>query len=64
VAGQAGAFSQLGLETRPAVVNGVAGTVALRDGRPFSVSAVTVRDGRIVAMDILADPDRLDRLGL
>jgi RNA polymerase sigma-70 factor (ECF subfamily) len=64
VAGQAGAFSQLGLETRAVLVNGVAGTLALRDGRPFSVSAVTVRDGRIVAMDILADPDRLDRLGL
>jgi RNA polymerase sigma-70 factor, ECF subfamily len=45
-------------------VNGVAGIVTMRDGRPFSVGGVTVRGGRIVAIDILADPDRLGRLDL
>jgi hypothetical protein len=28
------------------------------------VGAVTVRDGRIVEIDILADPDRVGRLNL
>jgi hypothetical protein len=33
-------------------------------GRPFSVLAFTVRDGKIVAIDALADPTRLRRLDL
>jgi hypothetical protein len=41
---------------RPVIVNGGAGAVALVDGRPVSVAAFTVAEGRIVAMDILADP--------
>jgi hypothetical protein len=48
----------------PVLINGVAGMVSTRDGRPFSVGAVTVRGGRIVEMDILADPERLGRLDL
>jgi RNA polymerase sigma-70 factor (ECF subfamily) len=36
----------------------------MRDGRPFSVGAITVRDGKIVEMDFLADPQRLARLDL
>jgi RNA polymerase sigma factor (sigma-70 family) len=64
VAGQAHAFAQRGLDMRPALVNGVAGAVSIRDGEPFSVGAITVRAGRIVAMDILADPDRLRGLDL
>jgi RNA polymerase sigma-70 factor, ECF subfamily len=38
--------------------------VATRDGRPFSIGAVTVRDGKIVELDYLADPERLARLDL
>jgi RNA polymerase sigma-70 factor (ECF subfamily) len=38
--------------------------VALRDGAPFSVAAVTVRNRRIVAMDFVADPERLAGLDL
>jgi RNA polymerase sigma-70 factor (ECF subfamily) len=49
---------------RPALVNGAAGIVATRDGRPFSVLGFTVRGGRIVQIDILADPERLARLDL
>jgi RNA polymerase sigma-70 factor (ECF subfamily) len=64
VAGQAVGYAALGLVMRHALVNGAAGVVALRDGRPFSVGGVTVRDGRIVAIDILADPERLARLDL
>jgi RNA polymerase sigma factor (sigma-70 family) len=64
VAGRARAFSQLGLVVRPARVNGAEGWVSTEDGRPFSVSAITVRDGRIAEIDILSDPVRLARLDL
>jgi RNA polymerase sigma factor (sigma-70 family) len=62
VARQALMWSRVDLTFQRALVNGAAGIVALRDGRPFSVAAITVRDGRIVEMDILADPERLGRL--
>ena len=64
VARQAAGYSQIGLVMHPVLINGVAGMVSTRDGRPFSVGAVTVRGGRIVEMDILADPERLSRLDL
>jgi RNA polymerase sigma-70 factor (ECF subfamily) len=64
VASRAMAGARLDLEVRPALVNGVAGLVATRDGEPFSVAAITVRNRRIVAMDILADRDRLRELDL
>lgn len=64
VARQALGYSQLGLVMQPALVNGVVGAVALLDGKPFSVGGFTVRGGKIVAMDLLADPDRLRRLDL
>jgi RNA polymerase sigma-70 factor, ECF subfamily len=64
VAGQALAYAQLGLDIRPALINGVAGMVGFRGGQPFSIGAVTVRNGRIVALDFLADPERLRLLDL
>jgi RNA polymerase sigma factor (sigma-70 family) len=64
VAGQALFYSRLGLVMRPALVNGAPGAVGMRDGEPFSVGAMTVRGGKIVAIDILADPERLSRLDL
>jgi RNA polymerase sigma factor (sigma-70 family) len=64
VARQALMWSQVDLTIRRALINGAAGVVSLRDGQPFSVAAVTVRDGRIVEMDILADPERLAGLDL
>ena len=64
VAGQAQMYSRLGLAVHHALVNGAVGLVATRDGRPFSVGAITVRDGKIVEMDWLADPERLARLDL
>jgi ketosteroid isomerase-like protein len=57
-------FSQLGLLVQPALVNGAVGAVSTRDGEPFSVGGFTVRDRKIVAMDILADPARLRQLDL
>jgi RNA polymerase sigma factor (sigma-70 family) len=64
VARRAQGFARLGLDMRHALVNGVAGMVSLRDGEPFSLGAVVIRNRRIVAMDILADPERLRRLDL
>jgi RNA polymerase sigma factor (sigma-70 family) len=64
VARRAMVFAQLGVLTHPAMVNGVAGAVTTRDGVAFSVGAFTVRGGKIVALDILADPERLRDLDL
>jgi RNA polymerase sigma factor (sigma-70 family) len=64
VAGQALLWSRVDLTLRRALVNGAAGMVAFLHGRPFSICAVTVRNGTIVEMDFLADPERLRRLDL
>ena len=64
VARSAMAAAQQGLVARPALVNGAAGWVSLQNGAIFAVAALTLRDGRIVAMDVLLDPARLARLDL
>jgi RNA polymerase sigma factor (sigma-70 family) len=64
VAGQALAYSRFGALMRPALVNGALGAVAVLDGEPFAVGAFTVRGGKIVEIDILADPERLAQLEL
>jgi RNA polymerase sigma factor (sigma-70 family) len=64
VASQAIMWSRVDLTIKPALVNGAAGMVSIRDGKPFSVAACTVRGGKIVEMDILADPERLAGLDL
>jgi RNA polymerase sigma-70 factor (ECF subfamily) len=64
VASQAMMWSRVDLTLKRALVNGAPGTVSLRDGKPFSVAGLTIRAGRIVEMDILADPARLARLDL
>jgi RNA polymerase sigma-70 factor (ECF subfamily) len=64
VARRATAVSRLGLDARPALVNGAAGWVSLLDGDVYAVAALTLRNGRITTMDILLDPARLARLDL
>ena len=64
VAGQALFYAQFGLEMRPVLVNGAVGMVTFQNGEPFSLGAVTVRGGRIVELDFLADPERLRELDL
>jgi RNA polymerase sigma-70 factor (ECF subfamily) len=64
IAHRAMAFAQLGLVVRPALVNGAAGWVALRDGEVYSIAALTLQNGRITTMDILRDPARLARVDL
>ena len=62
VAGQAliGAFP--GAQLRPALVNGAAGVVITVRGRPRAVMGFTVADGKIVAIDAIADPERVRRI--
>jgi RNA polymerase sigma factor (sigma-70 family) len=64
VAAQALTFGRLAPFVRPALINGAAGVVVAANGRPLSVMAFTVTDGKIVAIDVLADPERLDELDL
>ena len=64
VAGQALMFSRDDLTVRRALINGAAGLVSLRDGRPFSVGAFTISGGKIIELDFLTDPERLGRLDL
>jgi RNA polymerase sigma factor (sigma-70 family) len=64
VARQARAFARLDIEVRPALVNGAAGTVTLRDGQPFAIAGFTIRNRRIVEMNVIADPERLSQLDL
>jgi RNA polymerase sigma factor (sigma-70 family) len=64
VAAQAMTFAHLSPFVRPALVNGAAGVVVAPHGRPFSVMGFTVTDGRIVAIDAIADPTRLSELDL
>jgi RNA polymerase sigma-70 factor (ECF subfamily) len=45
-----------------AIVNGAAGALITVDGEPFSVMAFTVVSGRIVEIDVIAEPERLARV--
>jgi RNA polymerase sigma-70 factor (ECF subfamily) len=64
VAESALTFARLSPFVRPALVNGAAGVVVAPHGRPFSVMGFTVRDGKIVEIDGIADPERLQKLDL
>ena len=65
VAEQALTFRRFAETSTRILVNGVPGGIAWSpDGTPFAVLALTVRGGRIVAIDVLADPDRLAELDL
>src|SRR5215217_4870521 len=64
VAEQTLTFSRLSPFVRPALVNGAAGVVVAPRGRLFAVMGFTVRRGKIVEIDVLADPARLRQLDL
>jgi RNA polymerase sigma-70 factor (ECF subfamily) len=49
---------------RPAVVNGAAGAIVGRRGRPLAVAGFTIAGGRITAIDIVIDPEKLPRIVL
>jgi RNA polymerase sigma-70 factor (ECF subfamily) len=64
VAGQARRFASLASFAERVVVNGGPGFVVVRHGEPLAVLSMTVRDDKIVEIDILADPERLRVLDL
>ncbi|MFJ8027116.1 RNA polymerase sigma factor SigJ [Streptomyces sp. NPDC096311] len=64
VAQQALMFRQFAEFSRLALVNGAIGVVTAPEGRPLSVMGVTITDGRVVEMYILADPERLTHVNL
>jgi RNA polymerase sigma factor (sigma-70 family) len=65
VAERALSFAQLVESARQVLVNGAPGIVSwFPDGRPFAVIGFTVERGKIVEIDILADPARLRQLDL
>jgi len=64
VAEQALLFSRLAQHCRLALVNGTPGLVTTPGGQPYSVVGFAIRHGKIVEIDILADPERLQQLNL
>jgi RNA polymerase sigma-70 factor (ECF subfamily) len=50
------------VELRPALVNGAAGVIVTRRGRPVSVMGFTVAGGKIAEIDAIADPARVRRI--
>jgi RNA polymerase sigma-70 factor (ECF subfamily) len=64
VAERAMMFRHLEPYARPVLVNGALGALVAPEGRPFAVLAFTVSDGKIVEIDVLNDPQRLDELEL
>jgi RNA polymerase sigma factor (sigma-70 family) len=64
VAEQAVLAKRLAPFVRPVVVNGTAGIVAVAAGRALAVMGFTVAHGKIVAIDVLNDPERLADLDL
>lgn len=56
--------SRLAPHARPAIVNGNAGVIVVPGEVPVAVVGFAVADGRIVEIDLIADPAKLGRLGL
>ena len=59
IAGGAMRYAHLAPHIRPVLVNGAAGVVVAPEGKVITVMAFTVVDGRIAAIDAIADPERL-----
>ena len=59
IAARGPAFARL---ARPATVNGAAGLVVATPRSPLGVIGFTVAGGRIVAIDLVANPDKLRRV--
>ena len=60
----AGTFSGRARFARPALVDGAAGAVWAPGGQPRVVFGFTIAGGRIVEIELLADPERLRQLDL
>ena len=55
-------FSGRARAAQPALVDGAVGLVWAPGGRPQVVFDLTITEGKIVAIDLIADPDRLGEL--
>jgi RNA polymerase sigma-70 factor (ECF subfamily) len=64
VASQAVLWSRVNLTFQRALINGAAGVVTFLRGRPFSIAAVTIKNGKIAEINFLADPQRIAQLDL
>ena len=64
VGGQARRIHHPAAVRRPALVNGAAGAVVSLGGQTVAVVGFTVSGGKIIEIDVLADPERLARLDL
>jgi RNA polymerase sigma-70 factor (ECF subfamily) len=62
VAHSAMRFALPNAELQPVLVNGAAGVIVTVHGRPFSIMAFTVRNGRVLEIDAVTDPERLAEL--
>jgi hypothetical protein len=60
----ANTFSGRARAAQPALVNGAAGLVWAPRGRPQVVFGFTITRGKIVAIDLVADPERIRQLDL
>jgi len=64
VASQALMWARVDLTMQRALVNGAAGMVTFLHGQPFSIAAITVRNGKVSEINFLSDPDRIAELDL
>jgi RNA polymerase sigma-70 factor (ECF subfamily) len=55
-------FSGQAQAAQVALIDGVPGGVWAAGGRPIIVFGFTVRDGRVVEIELIADSERLGRL--
>jgi RNA polymerase sigma-70 factor (ECF subfamily) len=60
----AGTFSGRARIAQPALVNGAVGAVWAQGGRPRVVFGFSITRGKIVEIDLVADPERLQKLDL
>ncbi|WP_255954459.1 sigma-70 family RNA polymerase sigma factor [Streptomyces odontomachi] len=65
VAGNAFSYRRLAVHARSVLVNGAPGLLAVVDDAPISVMSLTVGSaGKITGIHLIADPERLARLGI
>lgn len=57
-------FARMARFAHPVLVNGAPGFLVAPNDNPLALMGLTVRDGKITEIDILADPERLRRLDL
>jgi RNA polymerase sigma-70 factor (ECF subfamily) len=64
VAHHAQLFARPGPEARLALINGTVGAVVSLNGKVSAIAAFTIAGDKIVELNILADPERVDQLAI